>query len=361
MHLLLAFISFLSLLTVNKSSIASVGIASGKKLKIFYKEGDDIIIKICSPTSYLEHSKNCNESFVKMPQDVFKQQLQDFYNQDIYQLKEVKFFTFNESQEYAKKLNQPLEIDALVQQMEKFTQFQKNNGQTLPGHYELEECLKDERVRESAINKISAELEKAMNLIRAEGDVTVLANDPTLSFMLNKFSEEGFICGALGPVTERIKHCSYQTKHKAKELVLVSRNIYDGKTFVIYQDSVTGHLWGPTMKALEHNQATSYCKSLNDNKTTGMQGFTWRLPALEEYQNAHNLKYASNLEDNYMWTSSVNDPPWFAPFSDVTTAYAYNEKTGESGKVDNRPSQSMYLNSFTGKKVKFRCMAVPAK
>jgi hypothetical protein len=129
------------------------------------------------------------------------------------------------------------------------------------------------------------------NCIEVEEDI--------YSKILHKVKEP---CGLSGTIEERIKDCSYEKEGFA----LVART-EDGKE--VHKEVSTGLLWSDRLpeRMIYHN-AKKACKA-DLKEVAGISDVTWRLPSIDEYEEAEKNGIRQVLPNmNYWFWSSTPHP-----------------------------------------------------
>lgn len=325
------------------ASVNDIGIIgpSGEVL-LYYKEGDFIIVKNCNPNTVLgltpkEARKNCKGKENRVPVDAFKQSIRNLVSTD--RLNILKPLTPEEVKAYTEDGPDSDEIEAMVEELEKINNFITAYGAenaNLVRKEELVKALRSQETRVSAIKKINAEVEKAVNLISSQSKLTLRKSgsdkDQFLYTVLKQFvpssdgSEDRSPCGLRGSVDERIKDCSYQRDSQKEGFVLVTRS----KDFKeVHKEVSTGLLWSDRLPyTMNHYNAEKACKA-DLKEVAGISGVTWRLPSIDEYKEAEKSGIRKALPNmNYwFWSSSVHRDnsrfAWLFSGDDGYTYYDY--------------------------------------
>lgn len=298
------------------ASVNDVGvIGPDGEVFLHYKEGDYIIVKVCDPNTILgmtpvQARRNCQGKGNQVPVESFKQSLRSLVSTD--RLNVLKPLTPEEVEAYSKDGANSDQIEAMVIELEKINNFIAVYGAenaNLVRKEELVKALRSQETRVSAIKKINAEVEKAVNLIASQTKLTLTKSnsdkDQFLYTVLKQFNpNQKFPCGLKGSVDERIKDCSYQLTSEKEGFVLVTRSM-DFKE--VHKELSTGLLWSDRLPStMNHYRAEKACKA-DLKEVAGVSGVTWRLPSLEEYSEAEKsgLRQALPKMNYWFWTSSV--------------------------------------------------------
>jgi hypothetical protein len=299
------------------ASVKDLGvIGPNGEVILYYKEGDYIIVKACEPNTILgmtpaQARSNCQGKSNKVPVETFKQSLRNLVSTD--RLNVLKPLTPEEVQAYNKDGPNLDQIEAMVIELEKINNFIAVYGAenaNLVRKEELLKALRSQETRVSAIKKINAEVEKGVNLIADQANLTLTKfssdKDQFLYTVLKQFNpNQRFPCGLKGSVDERIKDCSYQLTSEKEGFVLVTRS----KDFKeVHKEVSTGLLWSDRLRfPMDHFRAEKACNA-DLEEVAGISGVTWRLPSIDEYQEAEkngirrvlpNMRY-------WFWSSSVH-------------------------------------------------------
>lgn len=331
------------------ASVKDVGvIGPGGEVILYYKQGDDIIVKACDPNTILgmtpaQARSNCQGKSNKVPVDSFKQALRNLVSTD--RLNVLKPLTPSEVEAYSKDGPNSDQVEAMVVELEKINSFIQVYGAenaNLVRKEELIKSLRSQETRVSAIKKINAEIEKAVNLIADQTKLTLTKfnsdKDQFLYTVLKQFNPNAkFPCGLKGSVDERIKDCSYQLTSEKDGFVLVTRS----KDFKeVHKELKTNLLWSDRLpNSMNHYSAQKVCNS-SLKEVAGISGVTWRLPSIDEYKEAekNGIRKALPNMSYWFWSSSVHR-------SDSYGAWLFNGDSGDAGDV------------YRGNNVSVRCLA----
>jgi hypothetical protein len=293
------------------ASVKDVGvIGPDGEVILYYKEGDYIIVKACDPNTILgmtpaQARSNCQGKSNKVPVESFKQLLRNLVSTD--RLNVLKPLTPEEVEAYSKDGPNSDQIEAMVIELEKINNFIAVYGAenaNLVRKEELVKALRSQETRVSAIKKINAEVEKAVNLIADQTKLTLTKfnsdKDQFLYTVLKQFNpNQKFPCGLKGSVDERIKDCSYQLTSEKEGFVLVTRSKHFKE---VHKEVSTGLLWSDRLPStMNHYSAEKACKA-DLKEVAGISGVTWRLPSIDEYKEA---------EKNGIWKALPNMNYWF--------------------------------------------------
>lgn len=300
------------------AAIKDVGvIGPGGEVILFYKDGDYIIVKNCDPNTLLgltpaEARDNCQGNTNRVPVEAFKQAIRNLVSTDL--LNVLKPLTPEEIQESTKDVPSSEQIMAMVKELDKINSFITAYGAEnadLVRREELIEALRTSKTRMSAINKINIEVEKALNMITDQTSLTLTKfssdKDQFLYTVLKEFNPSSqFPCGLKGSVDERIRDCSLQLTSEKDGFVLVTRS----KEFKeVHKEIKTGLLWGDRLPStMNHNDAEKACKT-NLKEVANLSGLTWRLPSIEEYEEAEKngiRKALPNMNYFFFWSSTMD-------------------------------------------------------
>ncbi|MGE3610356.1 MAG: DUF1566 domain-containing protein [Bacteriovoracaceae bacterium] len=299
------------------ASVKDVGVIGPEgEVILYYKEGDYIIVKACDPNTILgmtpaQARANCQGKSNKVPMESFKQSLRNLVSTDL--LNVLKPLTPEEVEAYSKDGPNSDQIEAMVIELEKINNFIAVYGAenaNLVRKEELVKALRSQETRVSAIKKINAEVEKAVNLIADQMKLALTKfnsdKDQFLYTVLKQFSPNQKIpCGLKGSVDERIKDCSYELTSEKEGFVLVTRS----KDFKeVHKEVSTGLLWSDRLPStMTQYSAEKACKA-DLKEVAGIAGVTWRLPSKEEYEQAEKSGIRKVLPNmNYwFWSSSVH-------------------------------------------------------
>lgn len=294
------------------ASVKDVGvIGPDGEVILYYKDGDYIIVKACDPNTILgmtpaQARSNCQGKSNKVPIESFKQSLRNLVSTD--RLNVLKPLTPEEVEAYNSD-----QIEAMVIELEKINNFIAVYGAenaNLVRKEELVKALRSQETRVSAIKKINAEVEKAVNLIADQTKLTLTKfnsdKDQFLYTVLKQFNpNQKFPCGLKGSVDERIKDCSYQLTSEKEGFVLVTRS----KDFKeVHKEVSTGLFWSDRLpKTMDHYSAEKACNS-SLKEVAGISGVTWRLPSIDEYKEAekNGIRKALPNMNYWFWSSSVH-------------------------------------------------------
>lgn len=299
------------------ASVKDVGvIGPDGEVILYYKEGDYIIVKACDPNTILgmtpaQVRSNCQGKSNKVPMESFKQSLRNLVSTD--RLNVLKPLTPEEVEAYSKDGPNSDQIDAMVIELEKINNFIAIYGAesaNLVRKRELVKALRSQETRVSAIKKINAEVEKAVNLIADQTKLTLTRfnsdKDQFLYTVLKQFNpNQKLPCGLKGSVDERIKDCSYQLTSEKEGFVLVTRS----KDFKeVHKEVSTGLLWSDRLPStMSHYDVEKACKA-DLKEVVGISGVSWRLPSIDEYKEAdkNGIRKALPNMNYWFWSSSVH-------------------------------------------------------
>jgi len=323
------------------ASVKDVGvIGPDGEVILYYKDGDFIIVKACDPNTILgmtpaQARSNCQGKSNKVPIESFKQVLRNLVSTD--RLNVLKPLTPEEVEAYSKDGPRSDQIEAMVIELEKINNFIAVYGAenaNLIRKEELVKALRSQETRVSAIKKINAEVEKAVNLIADQTKLTLTKfnsdKDQFLYTVLKQFNpNQKFPCGLKGSVDERVKDCSYQLTSEKEGFVLVTRS----KDFKeVHKEVSTGLLWSDRLpNTMTHHNAEKACKATLP-EVAGISGVTWRLPSIDEYKEAekNGIRKALPNMNHWFWSSSVHrsdsDYAWLFNGSNGYTYY--DDRTG---------------------------------
>jgi hypothetical protein len=298
------------------ASVKDVGVIGpvGEVL-LYYKEGDYIIVKACDRFTILgmtptQARNNCQGMSNKVPVESFKQSLRNLVSTDW--LNVLKPLTPEEVEAFSKDGPNSDQIEAMMIELEKINNFIAVYGAenaNLVRKEELVKALRSQETRVSAFKKINAEVEKAVNLIADQTKLTLTKfnsdKDQFLYTVLKQFNpNQKFPCGLKGSVDERIKDCSYQLTSEKEGFVLVTRS----KDFnEVHKEVSTGLLWSDRLPStMTHYNAERACKA-DLKEVAGISGVTWRLPSIDEYEEAekNGIRKALPNMNYWFWSSSV--------------------------------------------------------
>lgn len=298
------------------ASVKDVGvIGPDGEVILYYKEGDYIIVKACNPNTILgmtpdQARSNCQGKRNKVPVESFKQAIRNLVSTD--RLNVLKPLTPTEVEAYSEDCPNSDQIEAMIIELEKINDFIAAYGAenaNLVRKEELVKALRSQETRISAIKKINAEVEKAVNLIANETKLTLTKfnsdKDQFLYTVLKQFYPNyKFPCGLKGSVDERIKDCSYQLTSKKEGFVLVTRS----KEFKeVHREVSTGLLWSDRLPlTMNHTNAREACKE-DLKEVAGITGVSWRLPSIDEYKEAekNGIRKALPNMNYWFWSSSM--------------------------------------------------------
>lgn len=283
---------------------------------IYYKEGNFIIVKACEPNTILgltpsQVRSNCQGKSNKVPVETFKQSLRNLVSTDW--LNVLKPLTPEEVEAYSKDASNSELIETIVIELEKINNFIAVYGAenaNLVRKEDLLKALRSQEARISAIKKINAEVEKAVNLIADQTKLTLTKfnsdKDQFLYTLLKQFNpNQKFPCGLKGSVDERIRDCSYQLTSETEGFVLVTRS----KDFKeVHKERSTGLLWSDRLpNYMDHYNAEKACNS-SLKEVAGISAVTWRLPSIDEYKEAekNGIRKALASMNYWFWSSSVH-------------------------------------------------------
>jgi hypothetical protein len=111
---------------------------------------------------------------------------------------------------------------------------------------------------------------------------------------------DSFACGLKGSIEKRIQDCSEQREG----FILVTRT-QEGKE--VHKEVSTGLLWSDRLPLrMNHYSAEKACKA-DLKEVGGISGVTWRLPSIEEYEEAekNGMRNALPNMNHWFWSSSV--------------------------------------------------------
>jgi hypothetical protein len=240
----------------------------------------------------------------------FKQAIRNLVSTD--RLNVLKPLTPTEVEAYSEDGPNSDQIEAMIIELEKINDFIAAYGAenaNLVRKEELVKALRSQGTRISAIKKINAEVEKAVNLIANETKLTLTKfnsdKDQFLYTVLKQFYPTyKFPCGLKGSVDERIKDCSYQLTSKKEGFVLVTRS----KEFKeVHREVSTGLLWSDRLPlTMNHTNAREACKE-DLKEVAGITGVSWRLPSIDEYKEAekNGIRKALPNMNYWFWSSSM--------------------------------------------------------
>lgn len=299
------------------ASVKDVGvIGPDGDVLLYYKDGDYIIVRACKAYTVLgmrpsEARSNCEGKSNKVPIESFKQSLRNLVSTD--RLNVLKPLTKEEVEAYSKDGPNSDQIEAMVIELEKINNFIAVYGEqnaNLVRKEELVKALRSQETRISAIKKINAQVEKAVNLIADQTKLTLKKfnedSDQFLYTVLKQFNpNQKLPCGLKGSVDERIKDCSYQLTSETEGFVLVTRS----KDFKeVHKETSTGLLWSDRLpNYMTHYNAEKACNS-SLKEVAGVEGVTWRLPSIDEYKEAekNGIRKALPNMNYWFWSSSVH-------------------------------------------------------
>lgn len=300
------------------ASVRDVGvIGPNGEVLLYYREGDFIIVKACETNTILgvtpfQARKSCEGHSNKVPVESFKHTIRNLISTD--RLNILKPLTPEEVQAYAKDGPSSEEIEAVVSELEKINNFIARYGAenaNLVRKEELVKALRSQETRVSAIKKIKSEIEKVVNLIANQTQLTLtkfnLDKDKFLYNILKQFNpNEKFPCGLKGSVDERMKDCAYQLTSSREGFVLVTRS----KDFKeVYKEVSTGLLWSDRLPStMSGYNAEKACKA-GPKDVVGLSDVSWRLPSIDEYKEAEKSGIKNVLPNmNYwFWSSTALD------------------------------------------------------
>jgi hypothetical protein len=300
------------------ASVKDVGvIGPDGEVILYYKEGDYIIVKACDPNTILgmtpaQARSNCQGKSNKVPVESFKQSLRNLVSTD--RLNVLKPVTPKEVEAYSKDGPNSDQIEAMAIELEKINNFIAVYGAENANLFRKEElviALRSLEARVSAIKKINAEVEKAVNLIADRTKLTLTKfnsdKDQFLYTVLKQFNpNQKFPCGLKGSVDERIRDCSYQLTSEKEGFVLVTRS----KEFKeVHKDTKTGLLWGDRLPStMNQYYAEKACNAILAEVAGISNSATWRLPSKEEYEEAekNGIRKALPNMNYWFWSSSVH-------------------------------------------------------
>lgn len=297
------------------SGVKDVGVIGPEgEILLYYREGNRIVVKACDPYTVLgmtpaQARSNCQGNTNKIPVEYFKQSIRNLVSTD--RLNMLKPLTPEEVEAYSKDLPSSDQIEAMVIELEKINHFIAVYGAenaNLVRREELVKALRSQETRASAIKKINAEVEKAVNLIADQTNLTLAKfnsdKDQFLYTVLKQFNpNQKFPCGLKGSVNERIKDCSNLSTSEKEGFVLVTRS----KDFKeVHMEVYTGRLWSDRLPStMTISSAKKACKATLP-EVAGISGVTWRLPSIDEYKEAEKKGIRKALPNmNYwFWSSS---------------------------------------------------------
>jgi hypothetical protein len=283
---------------------------------LYYKEGDFIIVKACEGnislgTTPKEAKKFCQGKSNRVPIESFKAALRNLVSAD--RLDVYRPLTPQEVEAYRKDGPTLEEIKVLEIELEVINNFIRVYGAgnaNLVRKEELIKALRSQETRASAINKINAEVDKAVNLIADQSLLTLSKvssdKDQFLYTVLKKFNPNNYTCGLKGSVNQRIKNCSSQLNSEKAGFVLVTRS----KDFhEVHKEISTGLLWSERLSSYsDHFRALKICRA-NLKEMAGLKVLDWRLPSIEEFEQAEKNGIRRALPNmNYLFWSTSKDP-----------------------------------------------------
>lgn len=297
------------------ASVKDVGvIGPDGEVLLYYKEGDYIIVKACDPNTILgmtsdQARSNCQGKSNRVPLESFKQSLRNLVSTD--RLNVLKPLTPEDVEAFSKDGPNSDQIEAMVVELEKINNFIAVYGAenaNLVRKEELVKALRSQETRVSAIKKINAEVEKAVNLIADQTKLTLTKfnsdKDQFLFTVLKQYNPiQRFPCGLKGSVDERIKDCSSQFPSEKEGFVLVTIS----KDFKeVHKEVATSLLWSDRLPStMNHDNAIKACEA-DLKEFTGISGLTWRLPSIDEYKEAekNGIRKALPNMNHWFWSRS---------------------------------------------------------
>jgi hypothetical protein len=313
--LLIGFLAICSFASM--SAVKDVGvIGPDGDVILYYKAGNHIVVKNCDPYTILgsttaQARANCQGKANKVPVESFKQAIRNLVSTD--RLNILKPLTPEEIQAYTEEGPSSEQIEEMMIELDRINAFITTYGAenaNLVRQEELIKALGSLETRKSVIKKINTEIEKALNLITNQTKLTLTKfssdKDQFLYTVLKNFNPSAnYPCGLHGSVDERIRDCSYQLTSEKEGFVLVTRT----KEFKeVHKEIKTGLLWGDRLPSrMNHYNAEKACKADLD-EVAKLSGLTWRLPSIEEYEEAEKSGIRKALPNmNYwFWSSSVH-------------------------------------------------------
>ena len=303
------------------ASMNDMGIIGPKgSVLLYYRDGDFIIVKNCDANTVLgntpaEARANCkSRESNKVPVESFKMELRNLVSID--RLNSLMPITPDEVTGYPNVGASTAQTESMIIELDKINAFITRYGAenaNIVRRDELVRSLKSNEDRMKVINKINAEIEKAISFITDQSTLTLKKfntdKDQFLFTILYHFNlHKPFPCGLTGPIEDRIRDCTYSSFSSDSfdnSFVLVTTT-KDLK--VIYKDTKSGILWGDRLPLpMNHYDALKACKA-DLPEVGGISGVTWKLPTKEEYEAATTSGITSVLPrmgERGWWTSSV--------------------------------------------------------
>lgn len=330
------------------SGVNDVGVLSPNgEIFLYYREGSYIIVKACEPNTILgmspsEARANCQGKSNRVPVEAFKYSLRRLVSID--KLRVLKPLTPKEVKEYSKGGPNASQIQAMITELEKINKFITAYGAenaNLVRKEELIKALGSQKTRIIAMNKINAEVEKAVNLIVDQTKLTLKKfNSDKDQFLYNVLKSYNpntvFQCGLSGSIDERIKDCSGQLGSKKINFLLVTRS----KNFrEVYKDVLTGKLWGDLhLPVVTYADFIGACTP-NHDQGGGIPGVKWRRPTMDDYRDADSSGIRESLSDMKLtyWTSTR-----WSQDDDYAMVYMGKEGDFAVGLIDDEDDISYY-------------------
>ncbi len=122
-------------------------------------------------------------------------------------------------------------------------------------------------------------------------------------------------CGLEGSVAERINDCSVQPDSKKEGFILVARvlrtedpgSVIKNRFVEVYLEPSTNLIWSDIdpLKYMGGFRARLFC-SQNIFEMAGIAGLTWRLPSIQDYEQAerNGIRKALPNMSAYFWTAT---------------------------------------------------------
>jgi hypothetical protein len=315
------------------ASVKDVGvIGPDGEVILYYKEGDYIIVKACDPNTILgmtpaEARRNCQGKSNKVPVEVFKEALRNLVSTD--RLNVLKPLTPEEVEAYSKEGLDFFQMQALLSEIRKIDDFIANYGEkkaNLERREELVKALDSAEFRHRTLYKINTEIEKAVNLIANQTNLTLTrANSDKNQFLYTVLSQfnpnHRPPCGLKGTVDERIKDCSNQLTSEKEGFILVTRT---NEFEEVHKELSSELLWSARLPStMNHGAAKKACSRLKE--VAGITGHKWRLPSKQEYEQAekNGIRKALPTMNYWFWSSTVN-----LNYSEFAWAFSGNHGRG---------------------------------
>jgi hypothetical protein len=300
---------------VNATTRPDVGvIGPNAEVRLYYKEDDLIFIKKCEPNTILGNTPEearikCEGKSIGLSIKIFKQELRKLVStinkNNLKPLTAEEVIAYND---YKSNLNQ---IDAMVKELneiEKFNQAYGSENGKIERKKFIEREIENQKTLISASKKVEEEVERVVNLIENQPQLTItMFNSEKSQFLytvLKEFNlDQKFPCGLKGSVEERIESCSTHYNSKKENFVLVART----ENFKeVYKELSLKLLWSDRLpNKMNHLLAETACNSSLE-EVAGITDVTWELPSIDQYENSVEGGIRRVLPDmvHWFWSST---------------------------------------------------------